>query len=851
MREALDEQRFRPLDPREDPTFSRLVDDLPDAVAVIGSDGTVRWANHSAEKLFRRSLKEWIGVSGLELVHPEDLELVLRSLVTIQEKEVGTAIEVRVAAADGWRLMEVVGAPVSWFEEGAVLLCMRDVTERRRYELASSEEARFRSLVQNSAAVTMLVSREGAIESVSGALTRLLGHDPEWIERRPLAEIVDADDRTALASALDLATLGASAANPVTIELKLLRHSGDSTVPFQLAIVNLLDDPTVGGFVISALDITARSLAENRLRNALSLLTATLDSTADGILVTDCSRRVTSYNRRFTELFRMPNAFLEERDHSIVTAFVANQLSRPEPYISKIEELYAMPEAEADDILEFTDGRVMERHSRPQKVEGNVVGRVWSFRDVTDRKRLEDELSYQAFHDSLTGLANKALFQDRLEHATARLERTQGHLTVLFIDLDNFKTVNDSLGHAAGDELLRRVADVLVGCLRKIDTAARLGGDEFAVLVEDVVDQDDAIKLAERILAALRQPMAVGTKEMAATVSIGITFDSPGITSDQLLRNADLAMYKAKEKGKNRFEQFENDMHATALARLEVQAHLETALEGRELIVHYQPIFDLYSDSIVGFEALARWRHPTRGLLAPVSFIPFAEETDLINKIDSFVLAEACKQARKWQVEFSEHLSISVNISSRRLIDTTLPDDVAYIVAQAGLSPASLVLEITESAVMRDTEIAAQNLRLLRSSGIRIALDDFGTGYSSLSYLEHLPIDILKIDKSFVATIKDDRGEVGLAPAIVQLAQTLGHIPVAEGVESAAQALALRRLGCRLAQGFHLGLPKDADATRIVLQSSGPAEPRAWLGSRTDLTPVAGSQAPEKASADS
>ncbi len=226
MREALDEQRFRPLEPREDPTLSKLLDDLPDAVAVIGSDGTVRWANHSAEKLFRRSLKEWIGVSGLELVHPEDLELVLRSLVSIQGKEIGTAIEVRVAAADGWRLMEVVGSPVPWFEDGAILLSMRDVTERRRYELASSEEARFRSLVQNSAAVTMLVSRSGAIESVSGALTRLLGHDPELVENQPLAEIVDSDDRTALVSALDLAALGASAANPVTIELKLLRHFG-------------------------------------------------------------------------------------------------------------------------------------------------------------------------------------------------------------------------------------------------------------------------------------------------------------------------------------------------------------------------------------------------------------------------------------------------------------------------------------------------------------------------------------------------------------------------------------------------------------------------------------------------
>jgi diguanylate cyclase (GGDEF)-like protein/PAS domain S-box-containing protein len=647
----------------------------------------------------------------------------------------------------------------------------------------------------------------------------LLGHDPELVENRPLAELVIEQDRPRLASSLELARLGATAATPVTVELGLLRHGGGEPVPFELTIVNLLEDPTVGGFVISAHDITDRSIAEHRLRHALSLLTATLDSTADGILVVDRGGRITSFNRRFAEMWRLPESLLEIGDDSAVLTFVLDQLEKPEIFVTKVEELYSQPETESNDTIEFKDGSVFERHSRPQRVDGAVVGRVWSFRDVTDRKRLEEELSYQAFHDSLTGLANKALFQDRLQHAAARIERTRGHLAVLFIDLDNFKTVNDSLGHAAGDEMLRRVAEVLVGCLRKVDTAARLGGDEFAVLVEDIANRGDAVKLAERILTALRQPVTAGGKDVSATVSIGITFDTPGITSDQLLRNADLAMYTAKERGKNRFEEFQSEMHATAVARLEVEAHLNRALKGRELVVHYQPIFDLFADAIVGFEALARWRHPTRGLLAPVSFIPFAEESDLITKIDAFVMAEACTRAREWQRDHRKDLAISVNVSSRRLVDGMLADDVAALLGKVGLDPSTLILEITESGVMRDTEVAARNLRTLRSFGIRIALDDFGTGYSSLAYLERLPIDILKIDRTFVGAMTDQQGEIGLTPAIVQLAQTLGHTPIAEGVENAQQVEHLRRFGCRLAQGYYLGMPKDARGTEELLQA--------------------------------
>ena len=604
-----------------------------------------------------------------------------------------------------------------------------------------------------------------SVESVSGALIRLLGHDPDLVEQRPLAEIVDGADRPALADALARAMQGASAANPVTVALRLRRHVGRETVPFELSIVNLVDDPTVGGFIISAHDITARSVAELGLRNALSLLTATLDATADGILVVDTDGHITSSNQRFIEMWHLPDAIIAAHDSATTIDFVLDQVAKPDVFLTKLEEVYSEPETESHDTLQFKDGRVFERHSTPQRVEGTVVGRVWSFRDITDRMRLEEELSYQAFHDSLTGLANKALFQDRLQHAVARNERTGSHLAVLFLDLDNFKTINDSLGHAVGDEMLGRVAETVVGCLRRVDTAARLGGDEFAVLVEDIEDHDDAVRLAERILVAMRRPVVVGTKEVSATVSIGITFDASGVTSDQLLRNADLAMYTAKERGKNRFEQFKSEMHTTVMARLEVEADLQRALHRPRAAA--STISPSSTSTTVPSSGSRLW--PGGAIRPGVCSVPSPsypspKSRDLINRIDSFVLAAACAQTRAWQLEDKSltDLAISVNVSSRRLIDLSLADDVAVVLEDVGLDPSSLILEITESAMMRDTEMAAQNLAILKDLGVRIALDDFGTGYSSLSYLERLPIDILKVDRSFVNTITAGESPAGL-----------------------------------------------------------------------------------------
>jgi diguanylate cyclase (GGDEF)-like protein/PAS domain S-box-containing protein len=541
----------------------RLLDELPDSVIVVDGRGILQWGNRTAETTFGRSIADAVGVSGLDLVHPDDLELVLLSLASVQEKRVGSPIEIRLLTATGWRLMELVGSPVTWLSEGAVLLTVRDLTRRRQYEIVHDHNARLRSLVQNSAAITMLVSPDGCIQSASGALTRVLGQDPDLVEGMPLGELVFEDDRTALAGAFERASRGASVAGPVKVQVSLLRHGSVGSLPFELAIVNLIDDPTVGGYVVTGHDITDQQLADLRLRRALSLLQATLDATAEGIMVVDRDDQIVSFNQRLTEMWGVPDAILAAGNRRKVTEFVSGQLSHPEEYRARVERVYQHPEAVSNDILEFKDGRVFERNSRPQRVDGQTVGRVWCFRDVTERRRLEERLSHQAFHDALTGLANRALFQDRMRHGAARMARTGGRLAVLFVDLDNLKAVNDELGHAAGDAVLQSAARTISGCLRECDSVARLGGDEFGVLLEEVEGEDGLLTSAERVLVALRQPVVVADHELVVTASIGTALDGPGVSPDQLLSNADLATFAAKELGGDRITAFSGRMHAS------------------------------------------------------------------------------------------------------------------------------------------------------------------------------------------------------------------------------------------------------------------------------------------------
>ncbi|MEO9180693.1 MAG: EAL domain-containing protein, partial [Acidimicrobiales bacterium] len=729
--------------------LAQLLDEFPEIVVVLNNEGNLIWANNRAESLFKRTLESAVGISALDFIHPDDLEMVLRSLETVQEKEVGMPLEIRVRIDTDWRLIELIGRPVSWFEEGAILYSIRDLTERRRFEVAGNDVARFRSVVHNASTIMMLVSPTGDIESVSGALTRMLGHDPEVVEHRPLSNIVAEADRPALRAALESALRVSSATQPVIHPVRLLRRGSQEMTSYELAIVSLMDDPTVGSLVVSAHDISERVFAEMELENTLrelratfSLLNATLESTADGLLVVGSGRTISSFNGQFAQMWSVPANVVAKRNDVNLIDFVADQLVDPVHFRTRIDELYSTPEAESDDVLDFKDGRYFRRLSKPQFVSGQVVGRVWSFSDITEQKKLERELAHLAFHDALTGLANRALFQDRVTHAIARSERNGKFVAVLFLNLDNFKNVNDSLGHLAGDELLKAVGTALAGSLRRSDTAARLGGDEFAVLVEDIDNRAEVLGVAQRTIRLFRQPLNIGDQGISTTVSIGVTFGHMGHTSEQLLRNADLALDLAKSKGKDRIEEFQDEMHVAVVERLELEADLRRAVLAAELRVHYQPIFNLDSGGVIGFEALVRWQHPTHGLLQPISFVPFAEEIGLIHLIDQFVLGEACAQVRRWRAQglVESNLVMSVNLSARELANNSIRESVSLCLLETGFDPVNLILEITESALMKDLTSTIRNLESLKSLGLRIAVDDFGTGFSSLSHLEQLPI---------------------------------------------------------------------------------------------------------------
>ncbi len=414
----------------------------------------------------------------------------------------------------------------------------------------------------------------------------------------------------------------------------------------------------------------------------------------------------------------------------------------------------------------------------------------------------------QAFRDSLTRLPNRALFQDRVSHALARAERRPGALAVLFIDLDGFKDVNDSLGHGIGDQLLCLVAERLRGCMRPADTAARLGGDEFAVLLEDIKSPDDAAKVADRVLGALASPFVVAGRDTMVGASIGIALNSRLDDTDSLLRSADVAMYSVKSSGRARYDFYATEMLATVVERVEVGQQLRRATDKGEFALFYQPMVEMATGQVRGVEALLRWNHPTRGLLAPGDFLDVAEETGTIVAIGDWVLRSACEQVRAWnQQRPHSPLRVSVNLSPTQVLQPGIVNLVAEALTASGLDPALLVLELTEAVMVQDTELAATRLRQLKELGVYLAIDDFGTGYSSLSYLRRLPFDIIKIDKGFIDGVTGGATESALTSAILNLAATLELATVAEGVEEASQAEVLRQLGCRFAQGYLFSPP--------------------------------------------
>jgi diguanylate cyclase (GGDEF)-like protein len=468
--------------------------------------------------------------------------------------------------------------------------------------------------------------------------------------------------------------------------------------------------------------------------------------------------------------------------------------------------------------------RIISTSGRPIFDEqGNFTGYRGTGRDITEQKQVEEKIRHMAHHDALTGLPNRVLLHDRVGQAIAQAQRNREVLAMLFIDLDRFKTVNDSLGHHVGDLLLKTVGQRLETCTRGSDTIARIGGDEFVVLLGDLDQPEDARHVAQKVLDALSEPVTIDTHELKVTPSIGIcAYPHDGADVETLMRNADTAMYHAKQMGRNNYQFFTQVMNDAAQERLLLENDLRHAVERGEFTLHYQPQLDLKTGRIIGFEALVRWLHPQRGMVGPSQFVPAAEETGLIGQIGEWVLREACAQARAWHRAGHSELQVSVNCSAQQFQRESFVEMVGDVLRATGLPAERLDLEITESVIIQHSEAVIARFQALDDMGVRISIDDFGTGYSSLSYLKRFAIHQLKIDQSFVRDISSDPDDAAIVSAIIAIAHSLGLQVVAEGLEAPEQLAFLRSLGCDVAQGYYFSKPVPAEEFGRLLETWNP-----------------------------
>jgi diguanylate cyclase (GGDEF)-like protein/PAS domain S-box-containing protein len=564
-------------------------------------------------------------------------------------------------------------------------------------------------------------------------------------------------------------------------------------------------------------DVTELAQARADVEEATAWLQATVTASPAALVVLDRQARVQLWNPAAERMFGWT---------------AAEVIGKPAPHVPQdrrgaLDELLGRVEAgealpEQEEVRIGRDG--VRRHvsissAAVRDSSGAITGFLGVTTDISHRKEMESRLRHLAHSDPLTGLANRVLLTDRIDSAVGRSRAGTAGVALLLFDLDGFKAVNDSFGHATGDELLVAVAGRLASCLRGNDVAARLGGDEFAVLLETRTPEE-AVRIADRVLGAMSAPYSLSRGQIVVTASIGVAYAASDRSTQDLLRDADVAMYMAKAEGKDRIVVFQPAMQERVAARLRLETELRDAVEQEQFRVHYQPIVNLETARIVGVEALIRWEHPERGLLRPAEFVSVAEDTGLIVPLGKWVLGEACAQAARWQrADAGRMLSVAVNLSPRQLKDPQLLDAVSTALADAKLSPTALTIEITEDLLLDDSALARTRLAQLRGLGIRVAVDDFGTGYSSLSYLREFPLDVLKIDRSFVAPLTEGPRAAALVRSIVDLANALDMDTVGEGVESAEQAAKLTELGCRVAQGYFFAEPQPARAIDRLLDA--------------------------------
>ena len=778
--------------------FRALIEHGRDAILLYDRERRLFYRSPTAKDISGYEDRERLGGSLMDLVFEEDRPM-LHSLVDGLRVNGGSApFRCRILSKGG-RLRWIEGMFTNLLDEPAVAALVvnyRDIDDQvRAREALERSERYFRTLIESSGDIIAVADLDWRFTYMNPGLMRILGYDPRHAIGRLFLDYTPCADPEALRASVALALNEPGATHVMQVES---RHRDGSSRMLETTIVRGVDAANMPVYLINSRDLSERRRAEVRLRK-------TVEATAAPLMLVDPGGTIVFANPAAAALFGRPASALPGSPLGLPLGSPASdgrpaevQIPQPDGTRRAAEMQFAAAELEGRDVL------------------------VVSLHDLTERKRYESRIEHLASHDALTGLPNRALLRDRVEQAIVHARRTGSRVALMYVDLDQFKLVNDSWGHPAGDKLLVEMGVRLRAAVREGDTVARLGGDEFVVLLSDVARPGDSAVVARKIASALAQPLAIDGREVQVTASIGIAvWPEDGDGLEALLQCADVAMYRAKDEGRNGYQYYSGEMGAQARSRVELEGGLRQALERAELRLHFQPQVELASGQVNGCEALLRWERPGRGLVSPAQFIPVAEESNLIVPIGEWALRAACREAAGWAAAGLGRIKVAVNLSARQFRQGSVVETVRMALAESGLPASSLELEITESVVARDLEQVVKALEQVRRMGVGVAIDDFGTGYSSLAYLRTLPIQKLKIDRSFIKGIPDDREAAALVGEIIRLAHVLSLEVVAEGVETAAQASFLRDAGCEKMQGYLFSRPVPPAEFAALMRSGG------------------------------
>ncbi|MBO8172275.1 MAG: EAL domain-containing protein [Bacillaceae bacterium] len=796
--------------------FNTTLTSIYDAVITTDTEGRVTFMNPAAERLTGWALKECAGRSLTDIFQTDDRQ-VLENMCE-KKSQRGSFIESRLKTRFGFYLpIQLSVAPIKFNRQSlGTVIVFRDISERKE-----SEERQNRQVAILEATTDFVVTADakGRILYLNQAAKDFLGVDetdesdgssfdhnhPEWAARMIFREGFPIAAREGVWSG----------------ETVFLSHKGEEIPVSQVIIAHKNKSGEVEFYSTIARDIRDIKQAEEKELLAGKVL----ENITESVVVTDADTRIISVNPAFTEI----TGYMEAEVLGKTPKILSSGRHGPEFYQKMWSAIHRSGRWQGEIWNRRKDGEIYLEGITISVVKdelGNITHYVGVMKDITLRKKLEDQIQYQAYHDTLTGLPNRVLLYDRLKQGIIHARRQNKKLAVMFLDLDRFKRINDTLGHSTGDQLLKAVAERLSGCMGERDTVARQGGDEFIILLPEIEHTGEAAELSSKIIETLKKPFFLENHELFITTSIGISiYPSDGTNLETLIQNADTAMYRAKEQGRNNFQFFTPVAHDPSLERLTLESHMRRSLDKGDFEIYYQPRVDLKSGRIKGMEALVRWYHPELGLLMPDKFIPLAEETGLIIPLGEKVLREACRQNREWQRDGYPDLQVAVNLSMLQFKQPDLAEMIESVLVDTGLDPGCLELEITESIVMNNPDVTLNTLNKLKMMGVKIALDDFGTGYSSLNYLKRFPIDTLKIDRSFVQDVTANQDDRAIVTAMINLAHSLQLKVVAEGVETEEQLLLLNEYHCDEIQGYFCSHPLPADQfSQLILDREGQME---------------------------